>query len=37
LDVLKSDGQFLDASTSQTTSRKNVDIRLRRAREILFG
>ena len=34
---LKNDVQFLQASGSQTTSKYNVDLRLRRAKQILFS
>ncbi len=37
LKELKADPEFLQALTSQTTRKKNVDLRLRRAREVLFG
>jgi hypothetical protein len=36
LDALKKDPAFLEASRSQTTSKDNVSIRLRRSRELLF-
>jgi hypothetical protein len=36
LDMLKKDQAFLEASRSQTTSKENVSLRLRRSRELLF-
>lgn len=37
LTALKKDPKFLEASRSQTTSKENVAIRLKKARELLFG
>lgn len=37
LNQLKEDSQFKEATLSQTSSKKNVDIRLKRACEILLG
>ena len=36
LETLKHDGEFIGASQFQTTSKSNVELRLRKAREILF-